>query len=358
MPGEAICFRCRTALAPPAPTRLTPPRAGWTKPFRPARYWLKRKLGPLWRKKVAPSPAAAHGWASIGRERLLVAAVSLVPGLGHLLSRETPRILLLWPAWLGALALGLLLYGTTAGGLFIGAAAALHAWIICDAAAVHDAFTRQPVRFVIVLAVLGALLFGIYGGAQHGAGLLVNGAYAPMDFPSAQIHAGDFLLVDPRAYRADAPRRGDIIRYRTRAELFGPASAEFTCAILRGETVGQILAMPGEDVLWRDRQVRVCRGQELLRTVNSPAEFAALNLTLHVPSGQYFCLPPVISVALGRSARSVMGEEAKAAYVRMMGLAAAPDIYGRAFMLYEPFWQRKWLSREPRPKMAQPPADG
>jgi hypothetical protein len=325
---------------------LTPPRAGWTKRFRGARYWLNRRLGLGWQKKVESAPPIAPGWALIGRDRLLVAGVSLVPGLGHLLSHETRRILLLWPAWLGALALGLFLYGTTAGGLFIGAAVALHAWILCDAAAVHDAFAGRPVRFVIVLAVFGALLFGIYGGARHAAGALVNGTYAPTDFPTEQIQAGDFLLVNPRACRADAPRRGDIIRYRTRSELCGPGSA-LGYAVLRGVTVGQILAMPGEDVVWKGGQVNVYRGRELLRKLDSPADFASLNLTLRVPTGQYFCLPPSIAAALGPRADSIVGAEAKAAYIRMMGFAAEPDILGRAFMLYEPVWRRKWLPRNP-----------
>jgi hypothetical protein len=280
----------------------------------------------------------------IGRERLLVAGVSLVPGLGHLLSRETRRIFLLWPAWLGALALGLFLYGTATGGLFIGAAVALHAWIICDAAAVHDAFAGRPVRFVIVLAVFGALLAGIYGGARHAAGALVSGTYAPMDFPAEQIHAGDFLLVDPRAYRAAAPRRGDIIRYCTRSELRGPGAAELGYAVLRGETVGQILAIPGEDVVWKDGRVRICCGQELVRNLDSPTEFASLDLALHVPPGQYFCLPPAVADALGPRASSIVGAEAKAAYIRMMGFAALSDIRGRAFMVYEPVSRRKWLA--------------
>ena len=253
MPGETTCFRCQAVLAPAVPAVLRPPRAGWTKRLRRVRYWLNRRLGLGWREKVESSPSTAPGWALIGRERLLVAGVSVVPGLGHLLSHETRRILLLWPAWLGALALGLFLYGTTCGGLFIGTAVALHAWIICDAAAVHDAFAGQPVRFVIVLAVFGALLLGVYGGARHAAGALVNGTYAPMDFPADQIQSGDFLLADPRAYRADTPRRGDIIRYRTRSELRGPGAAELGYAVLRGDTVGQILAMPGEDVVLERR---------------------------------------------------------------------------------------------------------
>ena len=219
MPGETTCFRCQAVLVPAGVTGLAPPRAGWAKPFRRVRYWLNRKLGLGWRGKVESGPSTAPGWALIGRERLLVASISLVPGLGHLLSRETRRIFLLWPAWLGMLGLGVFFYGTVCGGLFIGAAVALHAWIICDAAAVHDAFAGRPIRFVIVLAVFGALLLGIYGGARRSAGALVSEAYAPMDFPAERIRSGDFLLVDPRAYRAAAPGRGDIIRYCTRSEL-------------------------------------------------------------------------------------------------------------------------------------------
>ena len=352
MPGETTCFRCQaplTQVCPPERVGLTPPRAGWTKPFRRMRYWLNRKLGLGWREKVESGPATAPGWALIGRERLLVAGVSLVPGLGHLLSRETRRILLLWPAWLVALGLGLFLYGTPSGGLFLGAAVALHAWILCDAAAVHDAFAGRAVRFVLVLAVFGALLLAIYGGARHGAGALVNGTYAPMDFPAEQIRAGDFLLVDARACRAAAPRRGDIIRYGTRSELRGPVTTELDYAVLRGETVGQILAMPGEDVVWKDGQVRICRGQELVCALDSPAEFASLNLTLRAPPGQYFCLPPSIAAALGPRASLIAGADAKAAYIRMLGFAALPDIRGRAFMLYEPVVRRKWLARSPLP---------
>jgi hypothetical protein len=347
MPGETTCFRCRAPLAPAAPTGLTPPRAGWTKRFRRARYWLNRKLGLGWREKAESAPAMAPGWALIGRDRLLVASLSVVPGLGHLLSRETRRILLLWPAWFAALGLGLFLYGTPCGGLFLGAAVALHAWILCDAGAVHDAFAGRPVRIAIVLAVFGALLLGIYGGARHAAGAFVSGTYAPMDFPAEQIRAGDFLLVDPRAYRSDSPQRGDIIRYGTRSELRGPGATELGYAVLRGETVGQILALPGEDVVWKDGQVRVCRGQEILQSLDSPGEFASLDLTLHVPPGQFFCLPPAIAAALGPRAASVVGAEAKSAYLRMMGLAALSDIRGRAFAVYEPVWRRNWLSHSP-----------
>jgi type IV secretory pathway protease TraF len=262
-----------------------------------------------------------------------------------MLSRETRRILLLWPAWLGALMLGLLLYGTTAGGLLLGAAVALHAWILCDAAAVHDAFAGRPVRFAIVLAVFGALLLGIYGGARHAVAAFVKGMYTTVGFPAEQIHSGDFLLVNLCAYGSDTPRRGDIILYCTRSELFGPAAAELGYAVVRGETMGRILAIPGEDVVWKDGQIQIYGRQKLLYAVGSPAEFASLDLTLHVPPGQYFCLPPAVAAALGPSASSVVGAEAKAAYVRMMGFAALPDIRGRAFMVYEPLSQRRWLPR-------------
>ena len=33
----------------------------------------------------------------------------------------------------------------------------------------------------------------------------------------------------------------------------------------------------------------------------------------------------------------------------MMGFAALADIRGRAFMVYEPAWRRKWLPRNPLP---------
>ena len=66
-------------------------------------------------------------------------------------------------------------------------------------------------------------------------------------------------------------------------------------AFLRGETVGRILAMPGEDVVWKDGQIRICRGQERARTLDAPGEFASLDLTLHVADEEYFCLPPAIA---------------------------------------------------------------
>ena len=84
-----------------------------------------------------------------------------------------------------------------------------------------------------------------------------------------------------------------------------------------------------------------------MRALASPAEFVLLNLTLRVPPGQYFCLPPAVTNALGPRASSIVGAEAKAAYIRMMGLAALSDIRGRAFMVYEPVWRRKSLPRSP-----------
>ena len=348
MPGLTVCVRCGAVLDASSPVDVNPPRAGRSKLFRPIGYWLNRRL----RYHVFDMAQAAPERydVKLARERrdLVLAMVSVVPGLGHLLKGELGRIKILWPVWAGVLLLGLVLYGSRMGGLLIGAAMAVHAWILCDAGAFRKRIEQWYGRVLVVLGAFALLLFGVYAPMRYAVGRVVRTAYAPVAFAEEGIRARDLLLVWLRAYRDEAPRRGDLMlcNFRGRDRIPGAGYV-----IGGGRSIVRLLGMPGDRIVIEGGEIAVFKGELPMGTFPVPDYLASERMGIVVPNDRYYCLPPTLS-RVGGGGGAI--EAASREYMRSTGLVSCSDIEGRVFMVYNPISRRRFISRGPEPTETPP----
>jgi hypothetical protein len=338
MPGLASCVRCRSALVAAARIDVHPPRAGRLKVLRVVRYWLNRQIG---LHRIEEQNAAAVERVS----DFLPFFASALPGLGHLLTKSCGRIRLVWPLWAGCLAFGLIFYGTIPAGVAIGVAAALHAWIACDAIAVHRLLDAWVHRFAAVLLAFCVLLFGLYGGVRRLAGRAVRGVFAAVDVPEARVRAGDYVLVWRNAYAHAAPRRGDIVLYEMQGgPVSGDGRGHAAVVVRTAEVLSPVLARPGDAVEVGNGRLRVLRDGCQVGERPAPRSLAAARLALSVPAGHYLCMPPELARA-GGDAWSGAVEPHR---FLQLGLTEPGAIRGRAFMVYNPIWRRRWIAHRSR----------
>lgn len=322
MPGLARCGRCNSVLVPEAAVAVQPPRAGWTKRLRPLAYRLTPLSPSAWPGRIRRLTFGGEGplWA---------AALSVVPGLGHLVAGRTRAIRRFWPAWAGLLAVGLFLYGTTPGGVCLGLAAGLHGWMVCDAGGLNARIEGWHMRVATSLAVFLLLLLVVYGGARRAAGHFVRGASVTEDAQAAGLQDGDFVLAWRGAYSRRPPARGDVVLY-VMPEAHG--SGWFAPS---GETVGRILALSGDRVALRDDKVEVTTREGASLLFSSPWQVSEEHVEASIPPGKVFCLPPLLRRSLGP--RGILLSEQILPQVALVNETA---VEGRVFMVWNPLWHR------------------
>lgn len=329
MPGLARCGRCQTVLMATAPVNVHPPRAKGSKRLRAAGYRLNRLLScgvlaPVqeWGERVKAAMPGGDG------EPLLFACISVIPGLGHLLTGRVRRIRWAWLAWCGAILLGLLLYGSWPGGVLIGGAVAAHAWIVCDAGNLRERATTTARRIALPVGVFFLLLLLPYAGVRSVAGWFVRGCLSPQDLTAAGVHARDFLLVWRRAYRTEGPQRGDLALWS-----FPPQT--YPGYVIRGgEVFGLVVALPGDKIVVKAGEVSVVTPAGATYNWHTDGLLMDAVADIRLSDTQYFCIGPQPSV------RTVV---ASSLFLDSVLRVPRGAFEGRAFMIWNPIWRRKWL---------------
>jgi hypothetical protein len=323
-----------------------PPRAGWSKRLRPAGYRLRRvslfrPLGAV-ADRVLPVTGVRVGewrptlaeWISHWRPAL-AAPVSVIPGLGHLLTGRLDRIRWLWPAWCGCLLVGLLFYGNGLGGLCIGVAVALHAWIVCDAGGLRQRTDRLELRIALPVLAFLLLFLGPYAGVRRVAGLFVRGGYSSLDLTAAGARRGDFLLVWRPAYRTEGPERGDVVLWRA-----APRSSP-GYILPGGEVLGAVVALPGDRVALKAGKVTVITPAGAHFTWNGGERLSGGALEMTLAPDRYFCVGPEPSFP---GERPGVPGAALQLFIDAVLVVPRNAMEGKAFMVWNPIWRRKWLS--------------
>jgi signal peptidase I len=126
------------------------------------------------------------------------------------------------------------------------AGAAAFAWSVVDAVAIAFAQRRAFVthRFDRPLAWAGAVVAGRLIDTLVVGTLAVRIASVPEGGMHPAITSGDRVLLDLAAYTIDAPRRGDIVAFRSPVDD-------------RSRRVSRIVGLPGETIELRDKQVLI-----------------------------------------------------------------------------------------------------
>jgi hypothetical protein len=277
LPGQDACFRCGSLLTAKAGTvEVHPPRApAWKKPFRRVARWMRHR-GAV-RSAEGLAQRAAQRTAGIGRgitdslglprsahvspwvelrstlsEAALSLALSIVPGLAHLVRGQFGTIYLYVISWFVSLVVGILYFGQSLGAISMTSAFVLHAWIAMDAVLITKRFQEAMTALARIgwrlcgLAVLALLLYGVYTVFERTVGYTVG--VAGIAVPAHQVELRDSILCRFLEARLESPalKRGDLVLVRVRQSLAGDGRSGHGAYL--GETVGQLIALPGDEL--------------------------------------------------------------------------------------------------------------
>jgi len=198
-------------------------------------------------------------------------ALSVVPGLAHALRHEFRAIRLYVLSWFGSLALGVIYFGRGFGSASMAAAFVLHAWIAMDAVVGSKPFKERMSALrrlywrLAGLALGVLLLYAAYVEVRRAVGFTIG--LADIAVPADRVELGDVILCRYLGANPEpALRRGDLVLVRASQLVYGDGAHGAHSGYL-GETVGQLIALPG-DQLRLTREGFVVNGRAL-----DPLEF-------------------------------------------------------------------------------------
>jgi signal peptidase I len=327
MPGVGECGRCGSPLGlKTLAVDVHPPRAGeWTKRLR--RLFVFRSVA--YEARDAGRRVVRDGWfrdlthLELPGTHLGVLARLIVPGWAHFHLADRIGGSIYLGAYLAFLLPSLLLYGTTIGSMFLGLAFS-----------VHVASCLSILRLGGVMAwaywrAVPLVFFLLFVSIYLPIGWLASRFAAPalIQVPGAPFEAGDVVLYSPAVYTFHAPRPGDVVLYTQAGRSYPlPPPQHGYFRIPDGERIDRILAGPGDQIRWKDRQLTVNEQPSPWQPLNPRALVPDLQLT--VPAGHYLILPTA-----GPGIPDGLPEEAW----RSLIVVPAESVRGRAYLRSYPF---------------------
>ncbi len=328
IPGQDRCFKCGTVLeiADDAMNVHPPRMSAWRSPFRGLLRWFRRneKLS-----EKLPGQEIRKGLDRLATDEMIGLALSVVPGLAHLIKRRSREVRLFVLLWAVLLSVGVFLYGSTAGFLCVGLAIGVHAWIGLQYGFLKklDGFIERIAATLIIVACFGFLYWGVPRVVFHG----YTGGHTALAVPAMRVQPGDYLLVRRTGAGQDVLPRGTLVlmrpaRFRNyRRELFTEQPS----------MIGQIVGVPGDTI--KIAEGFYALGDDPLDPERFPVPgwLQGRKTTVRVPSGSYFVSSPYR--VQGRA--GALTHQA----VRDACLMKMEDIQGRAFMRWWPLQRRGFI---------------
>jgi hypothetical protein len=264
------------------------------------------------------------------RDSVLGLVLSVIPGLAHLVQGRFKEIRWYFLAWLMLFLSGLFLYPGAFGFALLGLAIGVHVGIALQ----YGLFKELP-RVVdkVVAAAAGVIVLALVYRAL--LGLLLSGlvgGYTPLGVPYYGISTGDYLLARRQSLSSEELPRGSIVFVHP-ATIVGGAHASKRRS--RRVTVGEIIGLPGELVEIQKDAFAV--GGERLDPDRYPVPTWLRNRqsSVKVDNECYF-----VSSEYELRAH---GQRLTEANIRNACIFRAPDIEGRAFMIWQPLQRRGFL---------------
>ncbi len=365
LPGQAACFRCGSLLeAKAGSVEVHPPRApAWKKPFRRAasrmrRYGAVRAAERLAQGAADRTAASALGclsvpglsrsadvlyWGELWRalpDAAIALALSIVPGLAQALRHQFGAIRLCVISWFVSLVMGVLFFGQGLGAASMACAFVLHAWIAMDAVLVSQGFKEKMTAFQRIslrlcgIGILVLLLYVAYNQIQRVAGFTVG--VAGVAVPADRVAIGDVILCHflPAGQEPLPLKRGDLVLVRVRELIYGDGAIGARGGYL-GETVGQLIALPGDRVALTPSGF-VVNGRALdLVKFPVPASLNGQSAALGLGKDEYF-----VTMEWSVQIHGHVQTGGVAGYACVYG---SQDVLARGVIRWSPFWKRGFL---------------
>ena len=256
-------------------------------------------------------------------------ALSIVPGLAHLVAGRFRQVWGWWLLWLGCLTAGVFVFGSVWALPLLGLAIALHARI-----ALSYGLWRMLTGIgekVVILVFLILVLSVVYRIPSWATG--ISWVPSAVTIPAYQVSEGDYLVMR-RFSPGQAPlARGTLVLFRAAVYRGGPNDW------IHLRTTGQIIGLPGELVTLRGSVFEV--GGQVLPPERFPVPgwLQQRQAVIGVPAEAYF-----VSTRYQIQGHGVAVVDQ--GVIREMAVVAASDIRGTAVMRWWPLSRRGWLKVE------------
>jgi hypothetical protein len=253
------------------------------------------------------------------------AFLSIIPGLGHLITGRFRQVMVWWLLWLGAVVAGVFVYGSVWALPLLGLAIAIHAWIAVSCGLWRE--LQELAEKVVVLGFLMLVLVVAYRIPSWVTGISVSPS--SLTVPYYRVEEGDALVMQRVGHQTAALPRGVLVRFNAASygrTLWG-----------RQESLGQIIGLPGETVVLRG-DVFVVGGQVLPpERFPVPRWLQGRQATIPVSEKEYF-------ISAGYEVRGHgYGGVVDGKVIREMTVVTRSDVKATAFMRWWPLWRRGWI---------------
>lgn len=229
-------------------------------------------------------------WQRAGVESpgLLAWLAALIPGCPQFCNGDRGMGLLFLGGFLGMAFVGLLLFGTTLGSVALGMAFACHQGSLYDFARTVNHAQRFRLTALLVAFVLVAVYWPAWNLSSARLGAIV------LNLDTAELLAGDVLIISRQAYSRGAPAVEDLVLYRPDDRQMNVRPGYNIR--LREQMLDRVLAVPGQSMA-------VAGGRLLVD--GHPAKLPGIGQALplqdaaptQVPLGRVLILPTAIMQA-------------------------------------------------------------
>jgi len=324
IPGQKNCIRCGSVLEiRPETINIYPPRtAAWKKPLRGLLRFFRRSriISDSRFRFNLPLPLK-----TFVTDNLLGLALSVIPGLAHLLQRRFKEIRLFVFVWAALLFAGIFLFGGQIGLTCIGLAVSVHTFIALHSGILKnwDSF-RKKIALAVIIAISISML---YNAVPRRLLPKLHVVYSTMNITDYKIKERDSLLAWDYSISNIPLPQGTLVVV---------SANTFQGQIFRhtAEIMGEIIAVGGQTV--EIKNGFIINGKPLKQSqFPIPDWLKGIEFSTTVPDDCYF-----INVVYNVGGHGV---KLDSSYISQICIVKKNSVKAKVFMRWQPLWTRGLL---------------
>jgi hypothetical protein len=330
MPGLERCFQCGAVLTDAKQVDVSPPRMpAWQRPLRGLGRWVRNRRSGGGKHAVTPPKKSRHviGWQFF--KILAAAALSIIPGLGHLAVGKFGKVWWRVLIWMLFAALAVFMYGSSFGYLALGLAVVMHAQI-----AVHwpDEEGLRGFGRLGAMLTMALLAVVLYTAVFHAyADRNLRWVHAPFAVSSKMVHRGDMLLARTTFSPAEI-RRGALVLANLQVVWIGRETSRLP---ILPNMVVQVVGLAGDTVEVKADRFYVDGRQLSAEEYNFPTMLKGRETSILVPED---------SVFVSAEYRVTGAVQVDTAYIMHVCTVREANVTGMVFMRWLPLGRRGFIT--------------